>query len=232
MKKLFLLFAALGFLAAASANAAEYGFDKAHTHIGFSVKHLLTIVPGEFKDFDGSFSFNPKKPEASKIDVTIQAASVDTGMEKRDEHLKSDAFFDVEKFPTLTFVSKSVTKGEGDNLYKVAGDLTIHGVTKSVTLDVTYNGSDSMPMGKDGKMVSKIIGFSATAKIDRRDFGLTWGEDKLSSAGNLMVGNDVTINLDIAGQDKASLAAMQKMMLKMKKDKPADQPAPAATPAN
>jgi len=210
MKKLFMALTVFGFLAAASANATEYGFDKAHSHVGFSVKHILSMVPGEFKDFDGSFSFDEKKPESSKVNVTIQTASVNTNMEKRDAHLQSADFFDAVKFPTLTFVSTKV-EAAGDKKYKVTGDLTIHGVTKSVVLDVDYMGTDTI-MGMD------TIGFSASTKIDRRDFGLSWGQDKLSAAGNLMVGNDVNINIDIAGMSKAGMEKMKKMM----KNKPAD----------
>ena len=224
MKKIFLMLGVFAFLGASSVRATEYGFDKAHTHIGFSVKHILSKVPGEFKDYDGTFTFDPAKPEASKVQVTIQAASVNTGVEPRDHHLQSPDFFDVEKYPTLTFVSKRVEKGAGENKYNVTGDLTIHGVTKSVVLDVDYLGSDTMPMGRDGKMTAKIAGFSATTTIDRRDFGLVW--NKALASGNLMVSNDVTINLDIAGIDKASLDKMKAMMEKMKQSKPADQPAP------
>ncbi len=223
MKKYFLLFAAFTFCAVASVNATEYGFDKAHSHIGFSVTHILSKVPGEFKDYDGSFSFNPAHPESGKINVTIQAASISTDNEMRDHHLQSADFFDVEKYPTLTFKSTSVSKGDSDNKYKVVGDLTIHGVTKSVTLDVDYLGADTMPMGKDGKMVAKIVGFSATTTIDRRDYGLVW--NKTLASGNLMVSNDVNISLDIAGMDKHSLEGMKKMMEKMKKAQPAPTPA-------
>src|SRR5580658_2460654 len=228
MKKLFLLSAAFAFLAVTSVNAAEYGFDKAHSHIGFSVKHILSKVPGEFKDYDGSFSFDPANPGSGKIDVTIQAASISTDNDMRDHHLQSPDFFDAEKYPTITFKSTSVSKGDGDTKYKVVGDLTLHGVTKSVTLDVDYLGADTMPLGKDGKMTANIVGFSATTTIDRRDYGLVW--NKTLASGNLMVSNDVAISLDIAGMDKASLDAMKKMMAKMKKEKPADQPAP--TPSN
>ncbi len=220
MKKLFLSFGLFAFVAVGSVQATEYGLDKAHTHVGFSVKHILSMVPGEFKDYDGTFSFDPKKPEASKIKVTIQTASVNTGVEMRDHHLQTADFFDAEKYPTLTFVSKSVEKGDAENKYKVVGDLTIHGVTKSVTLDVDYLGADEMPMGKDGKMVAKVVGFSATTTIDRRDFGLAF--NKVLASGNLMVGNDVKISLDIAGMDKKSLDAMKKMMGAPKKEKPAD----------
>jgi polyisoprenoid-binding protein YceI len=222
MKKLFLSFAAFALLAVTSVNAAEYGFDKAHSHIGFSVKHILSKVPGEFKDYDGSFSFDPANPGSGTIDVTIQAASISTDNDMRDHHLQSPDFFDAEKYPTITFKSSSVSKGNGDNKYKVVGDLTLHGVTKSVTLDVDYLGADTMPLGKDGKMTANIVGFSATTTIDRRDYGLVW--NKTLASGNLMVSNDVAISLDIAGMDKASLDAMKKMMDKMKKAKPADAP--------
>jgi polyisoprenoid-binding protein YceI len=225
MKKYFLLSAALVFLAVTSVNAAEYGFDKFHSHVGFSVKHILSKVPGEFKDYDGSFSFDPANPESGKVDVTIQTASISTDNEMRDHHLQSPDFFDAEKYPTITFKSTNVTKGDGDNKYKVVGDLTIHGVTKSVVLDVDYLGADDQPMDKDGKTTAKIVGFSATTKIDRRDFGLVW--NKTLASGNLMVSNDVNISLDIAGMDIASLNAMKKMMGKPKKEKSADKPADA-----
>jgi polyisoprenoid-binding protein YceI len=209
MKKYFLLSAALVLLAFAPANAAEYGLDKAHSHVGFSVKHVLSMVPGEFKDFDGSFTFDEKKPEASKVKITIQTASINTNNEKRDGHLKSPDFFEAEKYPTLTFVSKKVTAA-GDKKYKVEGSLTMHGVTKPVTLDVDYLGTDTM-------MGMETVGFSATAKVDRRDFGLSWGQDKLSGAGNLIVANDVFITLDVSGLSKAALEKM-----KNKTAKPAD----------
>ncbi|HEV2355871.1 MAG TPA: YceI family protein [Puia sp.] len=214
MKKLFTLLAVVG-LAASTVQAAEYGFDKAHSHVGFKIKHILGMVSGEFKDYDGSFNFDPAKPEASKVKVTIQAASIDTDNEMRDKDLQSEKYFNVAKYPTLTFVSTKVKKGDGENQYNVEGKLTIHGVTKPVTLDVDYLGEDSMPMSKDGKMSAKIVGFSATTKIDRRDFGLDMS--MALPSGNLMVGNDVYITLDITGMDKASLDAMKKMMSGAKK---------------
>lgn len=211
MKKLLLFLTAGVLVLASSSYATEYGFDRAHTHVGFSVKHILGMVPGQFKDYDGTFSFDEKKPTSSKIAVTIQAASISTDNDMRDNHLKTAEFFDVEKFPVLTFLSKKVSPA-GENKYKVEGALTIHGVSKPVTLDVEYMGSDTM-------MGAKIVGFSATTHIDRRDFGLTW--TKVLKSGNLMVGNDVTISLDVAGMDKASMEKMKKMM-KGGPKKPAD----------
>ncbi len=217
MKKLLSLVAIAGLLTASAAKAEDYGFDKAHTHVGFSVKHILSKVDGEFKDYDGSLSFDAKDPSKDKINVTIQTNSISTDNDMRDHHLQSPDFFDAVKYPVITFKSTQVTAGTGDQ-YQVAGNLTIHGVTKPVTLAVEYLGSDKM-MGAD------IVGFSATTTIDRRDFGLVWGQDKLTAAGNLMVANDVTISLDVAGMDKASLAKMAAMM------KAKQAPAAAATPS-
>ncbi len=202
MKKLFLAVLTLSLLALTPLRATEYIFDKAHSHVGFSVSHILGKVPGEFKDYDGGFSFDVKNPEKSKVNVTIQVDSINTGIDKRDGHLKSPDFFDVAKNPTITFVGKKVSAA-GDQKYSVVGDLTLHGVTKSVTLDVDYLGSDEM-------MGTPIVAFSATTKIDRRDFGLVWGKDKVTAGGNLMVGNDVTIQLDITGLDKTKAAEMMK----------------------
>ncbi|HXL72456.1 MAG TPA: YceI family protein [bacterium] len=206
MKKLFLFLAAFSFLAVSTVRAEVYGFDKAHSQIGFAVRHILSPVHGEFKDYDGTIHFDPKNPEDARISVTIQVDSINTDNEMRDHHLKTPDFFDAEKYPTITFKSTKITTA-GDNQYKVEGDLTMHGVTKSVVLDTTYDGSDTM-------MGAKIAGFSATTKIDRRDFGITF--NKVLESGNLMVGNDVTITLDIALMDKAGLEKMKAMMSKPK----------------
>lgn len=208
MKKMFLAALTLGLLAFTPLRATEYIFDTAHSHIGFSVSHILVKVPGDFKDYDGGFSFDPKSPEKSKVKVTIQVNSINTGMDRRDEHLKSPDFFDMAKYPTITFVSKKVTSA-GDQKYSVEGDLTMHGVSKAVTLDVDY-------LGQDDQMGTPIVAFSATTKIDRRDFGLVYGKDKmtgkdlLTAGGNLIVGNEVTIQLDITGKNKEAAAKMMK----------------------
>jgi polyisoprenoid-binding protein YceI len=206
MKKLFLFLTAFSFLTVSSVRAEVYGFDKAHSQVGFAVRHILSPVHGEFKDYDGTIHFDPKKPENAKINVTIQVDSISTDNEMRDHHLQSPDFFDAAKYPTITFKSKKITAA-GDNKYSVEGNLTMHGVTKSVTLDVDYMGTDVM-------MGAPIAGFSATTKIDRRDFGLTW--NKTLESGNVMVGNDVTITLDISLMSKAGLEKMKAMMSKPK----------------
>jgi len=202
MKRMFLAALAFSLLALSPLKATEYVFDKAHSHVGFSVSHILGKVPGEFKDYDGGFNFDSKNLDKAKVNVTIQVDSINTGIDKRDGHLKSPDFFDSAKFPTITFVSKKVTSA-GDQKYSVLGDLTIHGVSKAVTLDTEYLGQDEM-------MGTPIVAFSATTKIDRRDFGLVWGKDKVTSGGNLMLGNEVTIQLDITGMDKVKAAEMMK----------------------
>lgn len=177
----------------ASSFAADYVLDAAHTHVGFSVQHILSKVLGDFKSFDGTISFDEGDTSADKIDVTIQTASIDTNNDMRNKHLQSPDFFDAVKYPTITFVSKKVT-ANGDKKYKVEGDLTIHGVTKTVVLDVTYLGHDVDPFG------NQLVGFSATTTIDRRDFGLVW--NKTLASGNLLVGNNVDIDLEISANLK------------------------------
>jgi polyisoprenoid-binding protein YceI len=215
MKKLFLFLAAFSFLAVSTVRAEIYGFDKAHSQVGFAVRHILSPTHGEFKDYDGTVHFDPAKPEDSKISVTIQVDSISTDNDMRDHHLKTPDFFDAATYPTITFKSTKITAA-GDNKYSVEGDLTMHGVTKPVVLDTTYDGSDVM-------MGAKIAGFSATTKIDRRDYGISF--NKVLDSGNLMVGNDVTITLDIALMDKAG---MEKMKAMMSKPKPAPTEAPKA----
>jgi len=206
MNKLFLFLAAFSFLAVSTVRAEVYGFDKAHSQVGFSVRHILSPVHGEFKDYDGTIHFDPKSPETSKVNVTIQVASISTNNDGRDHHLQTPDFFDAAKYPTITFKSTKVTAA-GDNKYTVEGNLTMHGVTKPVVLAVDYMGSDMM-------MGAKIAGFSATTKIDRRDFGITF--NKVLESGNLMVDNNVNITLDIALMDKAGMEKMKKMMSKPK----------------
>ncbi len=182
-----------------AARAADYTIDKDHSHVGFTIRHLVGEVPGSFKDFAGDFSFDEKKPENAKVKVTVQTASVNTDNEKRDSHLKSPDFFDVQKFPTMTFESTQVT-AEGDKKFKVTGNFTLRGVTKPETFNVTYAGTAKDPWG------NTRVGFIATSKINRKDFGMVW--NKVLDAGGAMLGDEVEIKLNIeaiqkAGADKA-----------------------------
>ena len=140
MKKATLLIAFSALLTAHAAFADDiYFIDKNHSNVGFLIRHLFTKVPGRFTDFSGQISFDEANPEQSRVEVTIKTASVNTDNDTRDKDLRSPNFLDVEKFPEMTFRSKSV-KGTGQNTADVTGDLTMHGVTKEVVLEVDFTG--------------------------------------------------------------------------------------------
>lgn len=188
MKSLLLLATSL---AALSASAAEYkpgnyDVDPAHTKIGFEVPHLvISTVEGHFNKFTGKADLADKF-EKSKFSVAVETASVDTGVAKRDEHLKSPDFFDVAKFPEMKFDS-TLVKGKPES-FKLTGDLTIHGVTKKVTFDAKYLGAVNDGMGNEK------TAFTAKAKINRKDFGLKWSG--MMEAGPV-VGDEVTLDLRV-----------------------------------
>lgn len=193
-KNSFITLAAAAVLASASSVlAADFVVDPSHSRIGFSVRHLVSKVPGEFKDYEGSFSFDEKKPEASKASFTIKAASINTNFEKRDEHLRSPDFFNTAKHPTLTFVSKKVAPA-GKGKYKLQGDITIAGVTKPVTFEVEYAGTAKDPWG------GTRAGFTAVSKVNRKDFGMVW--NKALDSGGFILGDDVEIKLDLEAIQK------------------------------
>ncbi len=167
---------------------AKWEFDLAHSSVNFTVRHLIVSkVRGRFTKWSGSLKFDPKNPAASSVEVQIDAASIDTADAQRDTHLRSADFFEVEKFPRLSFKSTRVEK-DGDH-FKVAGDLTIHGVSKPVVLLVEYGGQVKDPWGKDR------VGFTASTSIDRKDFGLTWNQ--VLDLGGVAVGEKVDISLDL-----------------------------------
>jgi len=174
--------------APAAGTSAAWQLDPAHTHVEFSVKHLmLARVKGRFAGVTGTVEMGAD-PSASTVDVVIGAASIDTREAKRDAHLRSADFFDVERFPTIAFRSRDVRPtGAGD--FSVVGDLTIRDVTREVTLEVTDEGRGTDPWG------GERAGFSATAEIDRRDFGLTWNQ--ALEAGGVLVGNEIRISLEV-----------------------------------
>jgi polyisoprenoid-binding protein YceI len=166
-----------------------YNIDSAHSSAQFSVVHLaISKVNGEFRKVSGTVYFDANDPSKDKIDAVVDTTTVSTREDKRDEHLKSDAFFDVAKYPTMTFKSTSASK-EGGKLL-VNGDLTLHGVTKPVTLEVEGPSAEIKdPFG------NLKVGASASTKINRKDFGLTW--NKTLDGGGVMVGDEVTINIDV-----------------------------------
>ncbi len=169
--------------------AITYTIDPTHSTAGFKVRHLMVSnVRGEFSGVTGTVVIDPGAPENSRVDATIDARTVHTRDEQRDTHLKSADFLDVEKFPTITFVSKKITGSDGE--WKVTGDLTIHGVAKEVTLDV----EGPSPEVKDPWGNVKT-GASATTKISRKDFGMVF--NMALETGGVMVGDEVTITLEL-----------------------------------
>lgn len=191
MKKLLAVLTTVIALAAPLlAQAATWTIDPEHSNIGFKVRHLMVSnVKGHFDKFTGTVDINEKDITKSKVDVSIDTASINTNVQKRDEHLRSADFFDVSKYPSMTFVSKKVAKA-GKGKLKVTGDLTLHGVTKEVVLDVEGPAKES----KDpwGNIRSGAV---ASTKINRKDFGLTW--NAALETGGVVVGDEVTINLEV-----------------------------------
>src|SRR6478752_1938274 len=174
--------------APAAGTRTEWKLDPTHTHVEFSAKHLMiSTVKGRITDVSGSIFIDERTPTNSSVDVTLNAATIDTRTDQRDQHLRSGDFLDVEKYPQILFKS---TRIEGDrNEFKLTGDLTIRDVTREVTLDVQFEGQTKDPWG------GERVGFSANGKIDRRDFGLTW--NMLLEGGGLTVGNDIKISIEV-----------------------------------
>ena len=187
-------------LFALPASAATYAIDADHSSVTFKIRHLFSNVTGTFDKFEGTIDYEPDKPETWKAQATIQADSIDTRVEQRDKHLRSKDFFEVEKYPTLTFTSTKVTFNNARAVDATAqraeleGNLTIHGVTKPVVLDLVIHGVGKDPWG------NTRAGFTATTKIDRKDFGLIW--NKAVETGGVLVGDEVEITLEVEGLSK------------------------------
>jgi polyisoprenoid-binding protein YceI len=178
------------FAVPALSHAATWQIDPEHSSVQFKIRHLMVSnVKGEFTRFNGVVAIDDQDISRSHVNVNIETASIDTRVAKRDEHLRSADFFDVTKYPAMTFVSKKVAKAGKGNL-KVTGDLTIHGVTREVILDVEGPTADVKdPWGNIRR------GATATTQINRKDFGLTW--NKALETGGVVVGDDVTITLEV-----------------------------------
>jgi polyisoprenoid-binding protein YceI len=171
------------------AQKTAWKLDKSHSSVEFSVRHfVISEVTGRFKDFD--ISVNASKPDFTdaEIDATIKVASINSDNEKRDGHLRTDDFFNGEKFPEIKFKSTSFEK-VGENKYEITGDLTIRDVTKKVTFDAIYNGSIKSPWG------ALVTSWKATVAVNRFDYGLKW--NKTIEAGGLIAGDTVTITLNL-----------------------------------
>lgn len=162
--------------------------DPAHTLVEFSAKHLMiSTVKGRIAGVDGVITIDQNDVANSSVEVTLDAKTLDTRIEPRDQHLRSADFLDVEKFPVITFRSTDITGDEHN--FKLTGDLTIRDITRPITLEVTFEGQTKDPWG------GERVGFSATGKFDRRDYGLTW--NVLLESGGLTVGNDIKISLEV-----------------------------------
>lgn len=188
MKKF--LLSSLAMLTLAGFLAADtFKVDESHSNVGFKIKHMMVSnVVGSFGSFSGTIDYDEKGKTLTGLSGTVQASSIDTDDEKRDKHLREPDFFDVEKYPEITFAMKKV-KGEA-----VIGDLTMHGVTKEIALELEMGGVADDPWG------NRRIGFSLEGKIDRRDFGLEY--NKVLEAGGLAVGHDVKLMIELEGVRK------------------------------
>jgi polyisoprenoid-binding protein YceI len=173
--------------------------DPSHSAVGFSVRHMVVSkTRGRFLKWSGEIRFDPANPAASSVEVNIDPGSIDTADAQRDAHLRSADFFDVEKYPTASFRSTKV-EDHGGNRYSILGDLTIHGVTRPVVLEATYEGSGKDPWG------GERAGFLASTSIDRRDFGLQWNQ--ALETGGLLVGEKVDLTLEIEAIRQAAKQA-------------------------
>jgi polyisoprenoid-binding protein YceI len=173
----------LGFGTAAA--QGTFFIDTVHSNVGFRVRHLVSKVSGEFTDFSGTIVAEFEKLDASSVEFTVQTASIDTRDEKRDGHLRSADFFDVENFPEITFKSSKITKVDGDT-FVVAGTLTMHGVSREITLTVDF-------LGEMTAMGGTRAGYELTTTLNRKDYGVSW--NRALDAGGFVLGDDVEVNI-------------------------------------
>ncbi len=192
-----LLTAGLTLALAAPVLADTYAIDKNHSEATFQVRHILTKVRGTFRDFGGTINFDKAKPENSSVEFRIKTGSIDTGVQKRDDHLRSPDFFDAATHPEIVFKSTKVVS-KGNNKFDVTGDFTMHGVTKQITLPVTF-------LGEQKFMKGAKAGFETAITINRKDYGLTW--NRALESGGVMVGEEVEIAINIEADLQAPAAS-------------------------
>jgi polyisoprenoid-binding protein YceI len=190
VRRLSVLILAGSLLAGPSAQAATYAVDKDHTTVGFKIRHVFSYVTGSFDQFEGTITYAPGQPASWAVEALAQAASVNTKNEKRDQHLRSAEFFNVDQFPVLSFKSTQVTEATATSA-KLHGLLSIHGVEKPVVFDLQVHGVGKDPWG------NVRAGFTATTRINRKDFGLNWNQ--ALETGGVLVGEEVDIILEIEG---------------------------------
>jgi len=187
--------AALVTLTSQVALAADYSIDPTHSSVSFTIRHLVSKVTGHFNDFEGAFTFDAKSPASAQANVSIKTASISTDNEKRDTHLKSPDFFDVKKYPAITFKAKTIT-ADGEGKYKLVGDVTMHGVTRAETFALEFGGTVKDPWGNNR------AGFTATSKLNRKNYGIVW--NKTLDNGGYMLGDDVDVTLQVEGVEKTA----------------------------
>jgi polyisoprenoid-binding protein YceI len=183
--------------AMAAAQPVVYKADPVHSKIGFTIRHFVSEVDGRFNAFDGTIKYDPQHPADSSVQFTVQAASINTANDDRDKDLRSPNFFDVAKFPTLVFTSSKVTP-KGSDSFDVTGNLTIHGVTKTVTVPAKFRGSLKTPMGERA-------GFESSFTINRLDYGVTW--NRAIEGGGSILGDNVDIAVRIEAPRQAAPAS-------------------------
>ncbi len=192
------LAAALALLLAAASGPARaavpvsvsgtWNVDKVHSEVSFQIRHLVSKVRGRFTDFAGTVTVDAARPEASSVQFTAKVASIDTANADRDKDLRSPKFFDAEKYPEIRFVSTKVVP-LSDTKYSVTGNLTMHGVTKEITLPVTFGGALKSPFGDER------AGFETEITLNRKDYGINW--NAALDAGGFMLGDDVAVTIGI-----------------------------------
>ena len=193
------LLAAVALMSAAEAPKIEtYKIDPGHSNVGFSIRHFFSKVPGRFKAYEGTIALDAKDLSKTAVNVTIDTGSIDTGVEDRDKHLASPDFFDAAKFPKMTFVSTEVIP-KGPNHATLKGNLTLHGVTKPVSLEADVLGFSPDPWG------GYRGGFEAKTTLKRGDFGISW--NKAIEGGGLLLGEDVEVTLNIEAVREVPKAA-------------------------
>jgi len=181
--------------------AGQWRFDPTHTRIGFSTRHaMVTKVRGAFNDFDGLIIVDPENPERSKVELTVKVASIDTRNADRDQHLRTNDFFDAPQFPEITFVSSRVDQVD-EGHFIVSGDVTIRGVTKEISIPIDFIGVERDPMG------NLRAGFEGSRRIDRQDFGLKW--NTALDSGGVLVSDKITLEFEVSAiksEDSATTA--------------------------
>jgi polyisoprenoid-binding protein YceI len=182
------LFAVPLFAQTPAASPEVWVIDKPHSSASFKIRHLMSNVTGYFRDFDVVIQINRAEPARSSVELTIKSASIDTRDSERDEHLRSPDFFEVTKYPNITFKSTSVVP-KSQNLFEVTGDLTMHGVTRRLTLPVTFLGFQRDPRGNEK------AGFEIEATLDRKDYNVTW--NRLLDEGGLLLGDEVKVTIEL-----------------------------------